>query len=122
MIPNRERGPARMKRGISTSIIPWLLAATLLVQPSARSGELESAVQEYGAAKNKARGGTPDQRREKAKALKPVLTRIAKLNTPEALAFLQIEFEKESAEIAATCVEPILLCSSEKVLEVLLAG
>jgi len=44
------------------------------------------------------------------------------LDSPEALAFLHNEFEKESPEIAATCVEPILLSSSEKVLDLLLAG
>src|SRR6185503_5638297 len=110
-----------MRRTISTPIVPWFLAAALLLDPALRGGELESAVQEYNAAKNKARGGNPDQRREKAKALKPVLTRIAKLDSPEALAFLQNEFEKESTEIAATCVEPILLSSSEKVLDLLLA-
>jgi HEAT repeat protein len=100
----------------------WVLIAALLGGPLA-AADLNQLVQEYGAAKPKARAGTPDQRRERARStLKPILLKIAKVDTPEALGFVKKEFDTESPEIAGACVEALLAFTSEKGPEALLGN
>ncbi len=85
--------------------------------------DLQKLTQDYTAAKPKVRAGNPSERLEKAKnTLRPILMRIAKLDSAEALGFLRSELEKESPEVAAVTVEAILATSSDKAPEILLGG
>jgi HEAT repeat protein len=109
---------------------PWpalALAGGLLCASACFSAgvpaELRVLVDEYTAQKAKLHSGSLDERRKRAAALlKPVLMKIARLDTPEGLAFLAGEFERESPEVASACVEPLLASSSEKAPLFLLSG
>ena len=82
------------------------------------ASELDNLVKDYNAQKPKMRAGDLGQRLEKAKnELRPRLLRIAKLNTPEAIAFLRNELEKETPEVAAQSVEPLLAALGDKAMD-----
>ena len=103
--------------------IAFALFAVLSPAAAGFAQDLQKLTLEYTAAKPKVRAGNPQERLDKARnTLRPILMRIAKVDSAEALALLRAELDKESPEVATVTVEPILATSSDKAPEILLGG
>jgi HEAT repeat protein len=84
--------------------------------------ELAGHVKDYLEARPKVRGSPEERSRKALELVVPIVGRIGKVGTDEALAFLQQEMDTAIPEVAACCPAPILATRSPAAVSMLLRG